>query len=121
MLTLWGAAPRRGYYDGLSRRSFLMVSGLVMGGLSLPGLLEAEAQAAVNTGRNGTAQRSAHQSVIMIYLSCGLAQQGTFDLKMDAPVGISGEFKPIATRLPGVQVCELMPRAASIMDKLVVI
>jgi len=85
--------------------------------LSLPGLLEAVA--AANTGKAGTAGRSAHQSVIMVYLSGGLAHQDTFDLKMDTPAGIRGEFKPIATRLPRVQVCELLPRTASIMDKLV--
>jgi len=121
MLTLWGAATRHGYCDGLSRRSFLKVGGLVMGGLSLPGLLEAEAVAAGNTRETGTARRSAHQSVIMVYLSGGLAHQDTFDLKVDAPVGIRSEFKPITTRLPGVHVCELLPRTALIMDKLVVI
>lgn len=92
-----------------------------MGGLSLPGLLEAEALAAANTGRSGSAGRPAHKSVIMVYLSGGLAHQDTFDLKTDAPAGIRGEFKPIATRLPGVQVCELLPRTAAIMDKLAVI
>jgi len=121
MLTLWGTATRRGYCDGLSRRSFLQVGGLVMGGLSLPGFLEAVAVPAANTGKTGTAGRSAHQSVIKVYLSGGLAHQDTFDLKMDAPTGIRGEFKPIATRLPRIQVCELLPRTASIMDKLVVI
>src|SRR5271166_6325051 len=121
MLTLWDAVTRRGYCDGLSRRSFLKIGGLAMGGLSLPGLLEAEARAAANTAKTGTPGRLAHQSVIMVYLSGGLSHQDTFDLKMDAPAGIRGEFKPIATRLPGVQVCELLPLTASIMDKLVVI
>src|SRR5271166_2759682 len=121
MLTLWGTATRRGYCDGLSRRSFLKVGGLAVGGLTLPGLLEAEAAMAASPDRTGTSGRSAHQSVIMVYLSGGLAHQDTFDLKVDAPAGIRGEFKPIATRLPGIQVCELLPRTASIMDKLVVI
>ena len=57
----------------------------------------------------------------MVYLSGGLAHQDTFDLKIDAPAGIRSEFKPIATRLPGVQGYELLPRTASIMGKLVVI
>ena len=86
------------------------IGGLVMGGLSLPGLLEAEALAAANTGKTAATGSSAHKSVIMVYLSGGLAHQDTFDLKMDAPAGIRGEFKPIATRLPGVQVCELLPK-----------
>ena len=57
----------------------------------------------------------------MVYLSGGLSHQDTFDLKPDAPEGIRGEFKPIATKLPGVQVGELLPRTAAIMDKLAVI
>ena len=50
-----------------------------------------------------------------------LAHQDTFDLKTDAPSGIRGEFKPISTRVPGIQVCEFLPRTAAIMDKIAVI
>ena len=121
MLTLWGSGAHKGFCDGLSRRSFLKIGGLVAGGLSLPGLLEAEALAAANTGRKGGAGASPHKSVIMVYLSGGLAHQDTFDMKPDAPAGIRGEFKPIATCLPGVQVCELLPRMAANMDKLAVV
>jgi len=121
MLTLWGSGKHKSFCDGLSRRSFLKIGGLVAGGLSLPGLLEAEALAAANTSRGGSDRPSSHKSVIMVYLSGGLAHQDTFDLKPDAPAGIRGEFKPIATCLPGVQVCELLPRTAAIMDKLAVI
>ena len=121
MLTLWGSGEHKGFCDGLSRRSFLKIGGLVAGGLSLPGLLEAEALAAANTGRGGVDRPSSHKSVIMVYLSGGLAHQDTFDLKPDAPAGIRGEFKPIPTCLPGVQVCELLPKTAAIMDKLAVI
>jgi hypothetical protein len=112
MLTLFG--PRHRYCDGVSRRSFLKVGGLAMGGasLGLADLLRAEARA--GTGRS-------HKSVIMVYLTGGLAHQDTFDLKPDAPVGIRGEFKPIATRLPGVQFGELLPRLAGSADKLAVI
>jgi Protein of unknown function (DUF1501) len=60
-------------------------------------------------------------SVIMIYLAGGLAHQDTFDLKLEAPDGIPGEFKPIATRLPGVQISEHLPRIAGLMDKVAVI
>ena len=77
------------------------------GGLSLPGLLQAEAR-----GREAIGPRSSHKSVIMVYLSGGLSHQDTFDLKPDAPDGIRGEFKPIATRLPGVQISELLPQIA---------
>ena len=57
----------------------------------------------------------------MIYLTGGPAHQDTFDLKPDAPDGIRGEFKPIATRLPGMQICEHLPRIAGVMDKVAVI
>jgi hypothetical protein len=120
MLTLWGPGEQRGYCDGVSRRSFLKIGGLVMGGLNLPGLLEAEAAAGV-PGHPGATRRSSHKSVIMVYLSGGLAHQDTFDLKPDAPEGIRGEFKPIATNIPGVQIGELLPRTATIMDRLAVI
>lgn len=121
MLTLWGPGESRNFCDGVSRRSFLKIGGLAMGGLSLPGLLQAEALAASPSGGAGRGRRSSHKSVIMIYLSGGLAHQDTFDLKPDAPAGIRGEFKPIPTKLPGVQVCELLPRTAAVMDKLAVI
>jgi hypothetical protein len=120
MLTLWGPRQAGRCCDGLSRRSFLTIGSLVMGGLSLPELLRAEAQAASPAG-GGRPGRSTHKSVIMVYLTGGLAHQDTFDLKPDAPAGIRGEFKPIATKLPGVQVGELLPRTAAITDKLAVI
>ena len=78
-------------------------------------LLQAEAQ-----GANGRPRQS-HKSVIMVYLSGGLAHQDTFDLKPEAPAGIRGEFKPIATRLPGVQISELLPRTAAVLDKIAVV
>ncbi len=107
MLTLWGPSEPNRYCDGLSRRSFLKIGGLAMGGLNLPALLQAES---VGTGgASSKSSRSSHKSVIMVYLAGGLAHQDTFDLKPDAPAGIRGEFKPIATRLPGVQIGELLP------------
>src|SRR5438874_1269657 len=102
MLTLWGPGEPRPYCDGHSRRSFLQIGGLALGGLSLPALLQAQARAASPT--QAAAGGSAHKAVIMIYLAGGLAHQDTFDLKPSAPAGIRGEFRPIATRLPGVQV-----------------
>jgi hypothetical protein len=87
-----------------------------MGGLGLPELLRAEAQ----PGRPEVVPHS-HKSVIMIYLAGGLPHQDTFDLKMEAPEGIRGEFRPIATRLPGVQISELLPRIASVMDRVALI
>jgi hypothetical protein len=121
MLTLWGPGGDNRYCDGQSRREFLKLGGLAMGGLSLPGLLQAEAQAA-GTRSNGTkGTGSSHKSVLMIYLTGGPGHQDTFDLKPDAPDGIRGEFKPIATKLPGVHICEHLPRIAGLMDKVAVI
>jgi uncharacterized protein DUF1501 len=119
MLTLWGPGGHTRYCDGRSRRSFLKIGGLAMGGLSLPGLLQAETRG-VSRSPSGVA-RSSHKSVIMIYLSGGAPHQDTFDLKPEAPDGIRGEFKPIATRLPGVQIGEMLPRIAGVMDKVAVI
>src|SRR5687768_17313427 len=110
MLTMLG--PRYRFCDGLSRRSFLRIGGLAMGGLSLPQLLEAEEK---------TAGASRHKSVIMIFLSGGPPHQDMVDLKMDAPAEIRGEFRPIATRVPGIQICEHLPGLAATMDKWAVI
>src|ERR1700734_293227 len=119
MLTLWGPGEHIRYCDGRSRRSFLKIGGLARGGLGLPGLLQAET-GGVSRGPS-TTPRLKHKSVIMIYLSGGAPHQDTVDLKPEAPDGIRGEFKPIATRLPGVQIGELLPRIAGVMDKVAVI
>ena len=75
MLTIAGRA-RSGYCDGVTRRDFLKIGGLALGGLSLPTLLQAEAQAGV--GRS-------HKAVIMIFLAGGPPHQDMFDLKPEAP------------------------------------
>ncbi len=102
MLTLWGPGGSYRYCDGRSRRSFLQLGGLAMGGLGLPGLLQAEAQARGTSPTGAEVAGSSHKSVIMIYLTGGPAHQDTFDLKPDAPEGIRGEFRPIATRIAGL-------------------
>jgi hypothetical protein len=111
MLTLSGQ-KRFQQCDGVSRRSFLQVGGLAFGGLTLPELLRAEA---------ASAHPQKHKSVIMIYLTGGPPHQDMVDLKPNAPADIRGEFHPIATNLPGVQISELMPRLAQRMDKLATI
>jgi len=110
MISLFGANRR--YCDGISRRSFLKMGGLAMGGLALPDLLRAEDQA----GLTGS-----HKSVIMVYLSGGLSHHDTFDLKPDAPKEIRGEFNPIATAVPGVNIGNLLPEIAKITDKLAIL
>ena len=72
-------------------------------------LAHVDAAAAPNLADASSAKR-----VIYIFLSGGLAQHESFDLKPDAPEEIRGEFKPIATRTPGVQICEHLPRLAAL-------
>ena len=108
MLTIRGAGGK--FCDGLSRRQFLTVGAL--GGLALPQLLAAEAQAGI---------RNSHKAVILIYLPGGPGHQDTFDLKMDAPSDIRGEFKPIKTNVSGIEICEHLPRLAKMMDKVAII
>jgi hypothetical protein len=107
MLNLFGQTKR--LCDGLTRRDMLKVGALAVGGLTLTDILRAE-QA------HG---RRSHKAVIMIYMCGAPSHQDMYDLKMDAPAEIRGEFRPIDTNVPGIQVCEHMPRTAAIMDKLV--
>ena len=110
MLTIYGQSSR--FCDGISRRNFLKIGALGLGGLALPELLQAEAQSGI---------RKSHKAVIMIYLPGGPPHQDTFEIKMDAPSEIRGEFKPIKTKVPGIQICEHLPKMAAMMDKLTVI
>ena len=106
MLTLFSNKSSGSFCDGMSRRSFLRIGGL--GGLTLPGLLRAEAA----QGR-GKSQKA----LILVYLPGGPPHQDMFDLKMDAPSEIRGEFSPISTNVPGIQICEHLPRMAKMADK----
>ena len=110
MLTFTGPQPGAG--DGMSRRSWLRIGGLAMGGLALPDILRAEAQ----SGR-----RKPARGVIMVLLPGGPTHLDTFDLKPQAPAEIRGEFRPIATNVPGVEICELLPRLARRADKLAIV
>jgi uncharacterized protein DUF1501 len=114
MLTILGPRPgrRERFCDGISRRTFLQIGGLALGGLSLPQLLAAESASGV---------RGSRKSIIMIFLPGGPPHQDLFDLKPDAPLEIRGEFRPIRTNVAGIEICEHMPRLAAMMDKLVLI
>jgi hypothetical protein len=96
---------RRG---GITRRQALVAGALGAGGLTLADLLRAEAAAGI---------RSSTKAIINVHLDGGPPHLDMIDLKPDAPVEIRGEFRPIATRLPGVQVCELMPRIARVSHR----
>src|SRR3989449_2822675 len=103
MFTIFGKAYR--HCDGLSRREVLTAGALGLGGLTLADLLRAEAAAGI---------RSSAKAVINIHLDGGPPHLDMIDLKPNAPVEIRGEFKPIATKLTGFQVCELMPKLAGV-------
>jgi hypothetical protein len=109
MLTLWGKRQR--FCDGLSRRNFLKI-GAFGAGLTLAEVLRSRALAGSS---------SSNKSAIMIFLPGGPPHLDMYDLKPDAPKEFRGEFKPIATNVPGVQICELFPRQAKMWDKLAVV
>ncbi len=96
-----------------TRRQLLQVGGAGLFGLSLPGLLSAAGRA---PGRKAKAR-----AVIFLHQFGGPSQTDTFDMKPNAPDKIRGEFKPVATRVPGLQVCERLPRMAAVMDKVCVV
>ena len=89
-------------------------SALGLGGLTLADLLRLQVRGAVSS-------EAAHKAVIMIYLPGGPSHIDMYDMKPDAPVEIRGEFKPIRTNVPGMDICELMPLQAKIADKLAIV
>ena len=99
------------YCDGVSRRSFLQLGTLGIGGLTLADVFRAEAASGGSTPK----------SVINIHLAGGPAHQDMFDLKPEAPVEFRGEFHPIASKVPGLRVCQLLPQLALVADKFSVI
>lgn len=92
----------------VSRRKFLQVGSLALGGLALSDVLAARAA-------SGTT--STDTSVIMLYLHGGPSQLETYDLKPQAPVEYRSVFNPIPTNVPGMEICELFPRQAAVADK----
>jgi hypothetical protein len=113
MLTI-GCNLRQRLRDGISRRDFLRAGALSVGGLSLADLLRLKARGTQQT-------RLSHKSVIMIYLCGAPSHQDMYDMKPEAPADYRGEFKPIKTNVPGMDICELMPLQAKIADKLAII
>jgi hypothetical protein len=111
MLTILGR-PRQ-LCDGLTRRELLRAGGTGLFGLSLPKVLAAEAAGQVGKPRA--------KSVIFLFLFGGPSQLETLDMKPDAPSGIRGPFQPIASRTPGLRICEHLPRLAALSDRYCVI
>src|SRR5262249_38270156 len=111
MLTFGGA--RQHFCDRLTRRGFLAL-GAFGAGLSLGSLLRARAS-------EPTSPRGGSKSAIMIYLPGGPSHLDMYDLKPSAPAEFRGEFRPIRTNVPGVDICEFFSRQAQMWDKLAVI
>src|SRR5256885_8587902 len=113
MMTFFDGSPER-FCDGLSRRSFLRAGGLALGGLVWSDFLRLKAAGAV-------VPKGRAKSVIMICLGGGPSHVDMYDMKPDAPAEIRGEFRPIKTNVPGMQLCELLPQQARIADKFAVV
>jgi hypothetical protein len=112
MYSIWSGPPSQRYCDGLSRRNFLKVGALGVGGMTLAELLRAEAAAGTGSSR---------KAVINIHLAGGPSHQDTFDLKPEAAREFRGEFNPIRTNVPGVDICEHFPMLARSADKFAII
>ena len=119
MLTIFGPESS-GYCDRINRRGFLRIGTFAMGGaaLNLADIYRAEGATKARTGKTGGL---GHKAVINIFLAGGAPHQDTFDLKPDAPSEIRGEFKPIATNVNGIEICEVFPKLARLMDKSAII
>lgn len=112
MLTIHGQSfgKRKEFCDGISRRNFLQIGGMALGGISLAQVFQAEALAGLG---------QSHKAIINIYLPGGPSHIDLWDLKPDAPAEVRGEFRPIQTNVPGIEICELFPRMAQMMDKFI--
>jgi hypothetical protein len=96
------------FCDGVLRRDFLRIGALALGGLSLPEVFAAQSAQPKVQGE---------KSVIMIFLPGGPSHQDIFDLKMEAPAEVRGEFQPIGTNVDGIQITEHLPLLARRMDR----
>jgi hypothetical protein len=114
MLEILGSGPTM--CDRITRRRMLQIGSLAPLGLSLPALLAADARGAAVGSNFGRAKRC-----LLLFMWGGPAHQDMWDMKPDAPANVRGEFNPIATNVPGLQICEHLPMLAGQMDKLALI
>ena len=105
MIQLNGSPHR--LHGKLSRRALLKIGALAPLGLNLPSLLASAQKAAPSGGKFGRAKRC-----LMLYMWGGPSHIDTFDMKPNAPLEIRGEFAPISTKVPGIQICEHLPHLA---------
>ncbi len=99
----------------LSRRNMLKAGMAGLAGLSLPTLLRQRAEAAA------VGQAMSHKSVILLWMTGGPSQIDTWDPKPDRPFNNRGPFAPISTAMPGVQICEHLPKQAAMLDRFTII
>src|SRR5437870_6856147 len=108
--------------DGVTRRQLLAAGGAGLFGMSLPTLIHAEHAARYSaTGSSRSVHQGRARSVIFMFLFGGPSQLETFDMKPAAPSNIRGPFRPIASRTPGLLICEHLPRLAQVSDKFCVL
>src|SRR5437660_310892 len=105
---------------GLTRREVLQVGYSALAGIGLPSLLAHQSQATAGTGNLRQPTRRA-RTVVFVYLTGAPSHIDTFDPKPEAPPEVRGEFKPIATKVPGLQVGEHLPRLAARADRYAVV
>jgi hypothetical protein len=98
-------------HAGLRRRDFLRLGSLALGGLTLADLLRLQAVAVPPRAK----------AAVLIHLSGGPSHLDMYDMKPLAPVEYRGEFDPIRTNVPGIEICELMPMQAAIADKFAIL
>ena len=115
MLNLLGN-PRR-FCDGVTRRQAMTIGALASlgGGFNLSSLLASEER------KSASAPAGKAKNVLMVYLHGGAPTQDMFDLKPNAPTEIRGEFKPVATNVTGMQICELLPKMSRWMHKCAIV
>ena len=104
----------------IGRRAFVRSGLLGLSSLGLADLLRLE-QAAAADGSRGPESNRGPKSIIVLWLWGGASHMETWDLKPDAPAEYRGEFNPIATNVPGIEICEHLPRLAGLADKFALI
>jgi hypothetical protein len=111
MLTIFGRGSTDGFCDRLARRDFIKIGGMALGGLALADVLRLEAAQGARS----------HKAIINVFLPGGPPHIDMWDLKPDAPAEIRGEYNPIKTTVPGMEICELFPKLAAMAERFAII
>jgi hypothetical protein len=119
MLSILGRGVR--LCDGVNRREVLRIGGLGFTGLTLPRWLQARAAGRGRTGRKAAGQFGQAKACILIFNYGGPSHLDILDLKPDAPREIRGEFKPVATCVPGIAISEHLPRLGRLTNRYAII